>query len=95
MIPLPEGVACYTVAATTETERGTLADHLIGDGLVPLHSALGLHDEPQRCLAFDESSQRIEYRTNHLGLLSSPEVTRQLIRWLEPGEPEDHIPRTP
>ena len=84
VMTLPEGVACYTVAATTEAGRSALADHLIGDGLVPLHSALGQHDDPRRCLAFDESSQRIEYLTNHLGLLSSPEVTRQLIRWLEP-----------
>ncbi len=89
-VPLPEGVACYTVAATTAAKRGTLADHLIGDGLVPLPSALGRHDDSQRCLAFGEDSQRIEYQTNHLGLLSNPDVTRQMLEWLGPGEKDGH-----
>lgn len=83
VVPLPEGVKCFTVAATTAARRGTLADHLVGDGLVPLRSALGLHDDPRRCLEFAEESQLIEYQTNHLGLLSSPEVTRQLTGWLQ------------
>jgi len=82
VVPLPEGVACFTVAATTATKRSTLADRLIGDGLVPLHSALGRHDDPRRSLVFPEASQRIEYRTNHLELLSNPGVTRQMLEWL-------------
>jgi pimeloyl-ACP methyl ester carboxylesterase len=84
VLPLPEGVACFTVAATTAEKRSAMADRLIGDGLVPLNSALGLHDDPQRCLAFGEDSQRIEYQTNHLGLLSSADVARQLVDWLDP-----------
>jgi hypothetical protein len=86
LVPLPEGVDCYTIAATTAAGRGPLADHLVGDGLVPLNSALGRHDDPRRRLAFPERSQRIEYETNHLGLLGSPEVTRQLAEWLGPQE---------
>jgi len=86
VLPLPENVACFTVAATTEEKRSAMADRLIGDGLVPLNSALGLHDDPRRCLAFPDSSQRIEYRTNHLGLLSSPDVTGQLVDWLDPEQ---------
>ncbi len=84
-VPLPEGVACYTVAATTAGKRGTLADHLAGDGLVPLNSALGQHDDPRRSLAFAKTSQWIAYRTKHMALLGSPAVTRQLLRWLAPG----------
>lgn len=84
-VPLTEGVACFTVAATTAAQRSALADRLVGDGLVPLHSALGEHDDPQRTLLFAKSSQRIVYRTSHLGLLSSPVVTRQLVTWLVPG----------
>ncbi len=82
VVPLPEGVACFTIAATTAAKRSHLADRLIGDGLVPLHSALGQHDDPQRHLGFKKSAQWIAYRMNHLGLLSSPEVTRQLVAWL-------------
>jgi hypothetical protein len=78
-------VACFTVAATTATRRSTLSDRLLGDGLVPLHSALGEHDDPQRTLAFAKASQHIAYRTSHLGLLSSPEVTQQMVTWLTPS----------
>jgi hypothetical protein len=86
VMPLPEGVACYAVAATTTATRGVLADHLVGDGLVPLRSALGQHDDARRTLEFTEASQWIAYRTNHIGLLYSPEVTRKLIGWLRPAQ---------
>jgi pimeloyl-ACP methyl ester carboxylesterase len=82
-LPLPEGVACYTVAATTAAKRSALVDRLLGDGLVPLHSALGRHDEPQRNLVFTAASQSIAYRTNHMALLSSPAVSTQIIEWLK------------
>lgn len=81
-LPLPEGVACFTVAATTASDRSALANRLIGDGLVPLNSALGQHDDPRRNLAFAKASQHIAYRTNHMALLSSPAVTRQMVQWL-------------
>lgn len=83
-LPLPEGVACFAVAATTAAARGAVADRLVGDGLVPLPSALGIHDDPGRCLGFPESSQRILHRMNHLGLLTSPIVAEQILEWLGP-----------
>ncbi|MEI8030253.1 MAG: alpha/beta hydrolase [Comamonadaceae bacterium] len=82
-LPLPEGVACYTVAATTAAKRSALVDRLLGDGLVPLHSALGQHNDRQRTLEFAKSSQLIVYRTNHMALLDSPAVTQQLLQWLK------------
>lgn len=92
-VPLPEGVACYTVAATRAPQRSTLINRqmedIVGDGLVPLHSALGQHDDPRRNLAFEKTSQWIVYRTNHLALLSNPAVTRQMLRWLSPGRDGD------
>jgi len=50
---------------------------------VPLHSALGQHDEPQRCLHFAPANQLLMYRTGHLQLLSSLAVTQQLLTWLD------------
>ena len=85
-VPLPEGVACFTVAATTAAQRSVVADRLLGDGLVPLRSALGQHDDPRRTLVFAKTSQLIAYRTNHLALLSSPAVARQLLHWLAPAD---------
>ncbi len=84
LLPLPAGVACYAIAAALAPKRSALADRLIGDGLVPLRSALGQHDNPQRSLAFASTSQWICYRTSHIALLSSPEVTRQIVAWLTP-----------
>ena len=80
--PLPEGVACYTVAATTAAKRSLLADRLVGDGLVPLRSALGQHDDPARTLAFAKPAQWIAYRTHHMALLYSPAVGQQVESWL-------------
>lgn len=83
-LPLPEGVACFTVAATLAPQRGLLAERLTGDGLVPLRSALGQHDDPRQRLVFARDSQRTVYRTGHLELLSSPVVAGQLRAWLAP-----------
>jgi pimeloyl-ACP methyl ester carboxylesterase len=84
-LPLPEGVACFTVGATLSGKRGLLADRLTGDGLVPLRSALGQHDERERQLVFARDSQYIVYDTGHLALLSSQAVARQLLDWLQPA----------
>lgn len=84
MVPLPEGVGCHAVAAATASGRSRLAERLVGDGLVPLDSALGRHDDPRRRLDFAPDSQFVAWRTGHLGLLGSPDVTRQLLHWLAP-----------
>ena len=89
-LPLPAGVACYAVAATTVSHgagplrsvRHALSHQFVGDGLVPLRSALGQHESPERCLAFAPQNQWIAQGMNHLELLSRPEVTRQLVEWL-------------
>jgi pimeloyl-ACP methyl ester carboxylesterase len=81
--PLLPGIAWYTLAATTAARRGAVADHLVGDGLVPLNSALGIHKDPGQQLDFPASHQAVMYRTDHLALLHAPAVTRQLLAWLE------------
>ena len=75
-------MACHTVAATTAARRSALADRLVGDGLVPLRSALGEHGDPRFVLRFAPASRFIAWRTGHLALLRSPEVARQVLRWL-------------
>ena len=84
-VPLPQDVACFTVAATTAAKRSLLAERLVGDGLVPLQSALGQHLEPVRTLSFAKSAQMIAYRTNHMQLLSRPDIARQMVVWLQPA----------
>ena len=83
---LPETVRCFTVAATAASHRCSLADRLVGDGLVPLKSALGQHDNRQRTLDFPKSSRCIAYSMNHMELLSKPEVAQQMLFWLSNGQ---------
>jgi pimeloyl-ACP methyl ester carboxylesterase len=77
---LPDGVQCYCVGATTGQTAGDLRDQLLGDGLVPLRSALGDHTSPSRALLFRE--QWIGYDMNHLDLLDRRDVYEQLRQWL-------------
>ena len=81
-LPLPNGVHCFTVAATTSSESNPMKDALVGDGLVPLKSALGQHDEAAHCLDFEPANQWTAYSTSHLALLSRPEVGAQVLKWL-------------
>lgn len=81
-LPLPAGVNCFTVAATTSGEASPLKDALIGDGLVPLFSALDQHDEAPHCLNFPPKNQWTAYATKHMDLLKRPDVTAQVVRWL-------------
>lgn len=84
-LPLPEGVNCFAVGATLAARRSRLAERLTGDGLVPLDSALGRHDDPARCLAFPPEHQFTVFRTGHLDLLSSRAVAQQMLQWLVPA----------
>ena len=81
-VPLPQGVQCYALAACSAARRGPLADRLTGDGLVPLHSALGVHDQPTLSLAFAKTHQHIVFRTHHLAVPTDAAVQQQVLRWL-------------
>jgi len=82
-VPLPEDVECYAMAATLGKKCGHVGEKLIGDGLVPLDSALGRHKNPDRTLLFPERHQWIGLETGHLKLLGDPEVYAQLHEWFE------------
>ena len=82
-VPLPDGVRCWAIAATTGARRGGLKDRLLGDGLVPVASALGRHRDPARTLAFTADRQCVIEATHHLQLLSSPKVAERLLQWLQ------------
>jgi pimeloyl-ACP methyl ester carboxylesterase len=82
-IPLSADVECYAMAATLGKKRGRLADRLIGDGLVPLDSALGKSKDPERSLRFPIRRQWIGFETGHMALLRSPGVYNQLREWLQ------------
>jgi pimeloyl-ACP methyl ester carboxylesterase len=80
--PLPGKVKCYAIAATTGKTERDWRDRLLGDGLVPVASALGQHDDLNRALKFPKTRQWIAYECNHMALLSDSRVFAQMTRWL-------------
>jgi hypothetical protein len=81
-VPLPRGVRCYTIAATTGKKGGDLSGKLLGGGLVGLNSALGRHNDPRLSLSFAKSREWVGYGMNHWDLLSHPAVYKQIRNWL-------------
>ena len=87
-VPLPPGLRCWAVAATLGAPDAPLKTRLLGDGLVPLDSALGRHRDPQRSLGIPAERQCVVPSLGHLDLLSSDIVAETLQRWLAaPTEP--------
>ena len=56
--------------------------HLVGMGGMLQPRAALQHADPGRQLRFAKAAQAIVYRTSHIALLQSPEVTRQIVAWL-------------
>jgi pimeloyl-ACP methyl ester carboxylesterase len=81
-VRLPDSARCFAIAAKLGPAAGSIKAKLLGDGLVPVDSALGRHDEPDRHLAFAPERQAVVHDTGHLDLLSSSEVYGLLRQWL-------------
>ena len=83
-VALPDGIRCFALAATLGQHHSSLSRHLLGDGLVPLDSALGRHPDQARQLAFLPRRQWVAEGTGHFDLLNDPRVYARLLRWLSP-----------
>ncbi len=81
-LPLPAQVQCYAIAAMIAKEHSELSAKLVGDGLVPLKSALGQHPDNNHALVFAPDRQKVFYGMTHLGLLDSQAVCTQMQAWL-------------
>jgi pimeloyl-ACP methyl ester carboxylesterase len=82
ILPLPEGVQCYAIGAAIPTGESVPSAPLLGDGLVPLRSALGQHRDPARNLSFPESQLWVGHGMSHWDLLDRSEVYEQILHWL-------------
>ena len=80
--PLPAGVDCFIVAATKAMKVGGLHSRVVGDGLVPLASALGEHREARHTLKVPDRHTLIVTAADHWDLLSREDVYGQLRAWL-------------
>jgi len=81
-VTLPEGTECFAIAATTQPAPRGDRTYSGGDGLVPVMSALGLHDDAKRVLPIPASHQSVFYGVNHFDLLDSPQVYERIYGWL-------------
>ncbi len=81
-LPLPKSVTCYAIAAALGKKSGAVAGRMLGDGLVPVYSALGQHKDPARTLAIAKSRQWTGHDMNHMDLLDGKTVYRRIRKWL-------------
>lgn len=81
-LPLPTGVACYAVAAALGDGGAPLRDGWIGDGLVPVASALGLHADPSLAMGIPSERRWTAYGTGHMDLLGRADVYERVRAWL-------------
>ena len=82
VVALPDGPRCWAIAASLAPVAGSFKERALGDGLVPLASALGRHRDPARTLAFAPERQWIAQGVGHLGLLGDAGVYAMLRRCL-------------
>jgi hypothetical protein len=82
VVPLPDGVQCFIIAATIGKRAGDLRDRLIGDSIAPLESALGHHPKRRLALTLPESRQWIGYGMNHLDLLNRRADYARIREWM-------------
>jgi pimeloyl-ACP methyl ester carboxylesterase len=81
-VPLPAGVQCFAVAASRRAKSAGRGARSAGDGLVPVRSALGQHDDSSLDLSIPVHRQFITFGLNHFELRTSREVHERLRVWL-------------
>jgi pimeloyl-ACP methyl ester carboxylesterase len=85
-VPLPAGVQCFAVAASRRAKSTGHGARPAGDGLVPVKSALGQHDDASLDLAIPRHRQLTAHGLNHFELRTSREVHQRLHVWLSGQE---------
>ena len=81
-VPLPQGAQCYAIAASIGKRPRNPRATLLGDGLVPVRSALGQHPDAALKLPIPESRRWIAYGMGHLDLLDRRAVYARIRRWM-------------
>lgn len=80
-ILLPDGIRCYAIAGLLGAQDAKLHAEFLGDGLVPLDSALGRHHDASRHLDFPEDRQAVLALTDHMQLLSDAGAYQAIKRF--------------
>ncbi|WP_299015555.1 alpha/beta hydrolase [uncultured Photobacterium sp.] len=79
---LPAGVMCCAIASCLGHNLKDDNNHRLGDGLVPVSSALGESTDELPSLNYPEENTWVGVGINHLDLLTHPQVTGKLEQWV-------------
>ena len=79
---LPAQTALHTVAATRSESARRISARMIGDGLVPVASALGQHPDAQKRLPVAPEHACVLAGVGHVGLLRDWRVVEVLEGWI-------------
>ncbi len=80
-VPLPENIECFSIAGNYGKKEDASSKYL-GDRLVSVKSALGIHKNPAKHLNFKKKNTWIAYENSHMDLLSNSKVYAQIKEWL-------------
>lgn len=78
LAPLPEGIAHLVLAGSLNPDA---AKTWLGDGLVPLYSALGQHKHPEKSLMGSDITRLTFDYVGHLAVLADVRVWDALTDW--------------
>lgn len=82
-VPLPAGVEAFAIAAAAMPRPDGLVGRIVGDGLVPVESALGRHADAAFDLGVPEARTHVAAGVHHFGLLGA-DVYPAVLAWLDP-----------
>ncbi len=81
-VSLPKNIKFYAIASTASVKQDSLlAAHVVGDGLVTVDSALGIHKDFD--LKIPEENKWLGRNINHNQLLENEEVYQVIKMWLK------------
>ncbi|MGF1688654.1 GPI inositol-deacylase [Photobacterium japonica] len=84
---LPANTHCYAVATCLSKHTHDDKHRKVGDGLVPVDSALGAATKNVQALNYPKHHQWLVGGVNHVDLLSHPQVRNQLMQWVLANAP--------
>lgn len=87
--PIPSHIKAFLVAGTIEEEnKHNLALKVLGDYLVSVDSALGIHPHSRFQLKVPEAHKAVFYGLNHFEIQYHALVAEQVAHWLYPAKDE-------
>lgn len=79
---LPQGVACYAIASCLGQNLDDEKNLRLGDGLVPVASALGAAGDNHAALNYPSQHQWVAGGINHIDLLIHPHIANKVQQWV-------------